>query len=252
MERGVPLRELATKTGLTRLPSAPRLMLVDDDPFVREVALAALSAVPGVTVKACASGAEALTVIEGFAPDLVLLDLMMPAMDGYATWTEIVKRGGKPPRLIFLTGCDDADTRDQAAAVGAAGVIVKPFDPSTFAATVLAVVDAAAAKAVRLDAVTRAFAADLPATLGAIAAAWEAMAGAWQAGAAETLLIEVHKLAGVAAMFQFRSVGDAADEVEGLLRAANKNGGWRSAAEHAVLEDAVRVLMEEGRKASAG
>ncbi len=227
-----------------------RIMLIDDDPFVRDVALTALSVVPGVTVQAWSSGAEALAALEGFAPELILLDVVMPGMDGYATWAHVAKRSGKPPRLIFLTGRDDDDTRDKAVALGAAGVIVKPFNPAAFAAAVLGVAHAAATREAKVDAVAQSFAASLPATCGMIAAAWEAMADAWNADAAEVLLAAVHRIAGVAAMFRFHQLGEAADRAEGLLRTALAQSGRRDCAEHAGLESAVMAVIEEGRKAA--
>jgi HPt (histidine-containing phosphotransfer) domain-containing protein len=72
------------------------------------------------------------------------------------------------------------------------------------------------------------------------------MAAGWQTPAAETLLAEVHRIAGVASMFQFQQLGDAADKVEGLMLAALKCGGWGETAERAELEDAVRTLMQAG------
>ncbi|MHB1204908.1 MAG: response regulator [Rhodospirillaceae bacterium] len=231
------------------------ILLVDDDPFVRDVAVTALSAVRGVKVEAYGGGAEALAALDDFSPDLVVLDLMMPAMDGRGVWAAIRDRGGPRPRLIFLTGRDDPATREELTALGASGLIVKPFDPRTLAAEVLGFADAGILRTARLEAVARDFAGSLPATLSVIDAAWRAMKpteeGGWQAAAAETLLAEAHRIAGVAPMFQFHRLGEAADKVEELLRAALSSGGWRENTERAEVEGAVGALMEEGAAVNA-
>lgn len=216
-----------------------RVMIVDDDPFVREVAVAALGVVPGVLLTACAGGAEALAALDAAAPDLILLDLMMPGMDGRALWTEIRARGGAP-RAIFLTGRDDEATRAEIMALGAQGLIAKPFDPGALAATVLDLDHKAKARAARLEALTHDFAAHLPAAGAAIAVAWED-------GAVETLLVEVHRIAGVAPMFGFAAVGKAADRAEEVLRAGMVNG-WCDGRERAVVEEAVRGVIEAIRE----
>src|SRR5271163_1493068 len=62
-----------------------RILYVEDDPDIREVACMALEVVGGFTVASCASGAEALQCVEGFQPQLIVLDVMMPGLDGPAT-----------------------------------------------------------------------------------------------------------------------------------------------------------------------
>lgn len=202
-----------------------RVMVVDDDPFVRDVAVAALATGPAVRVMACDGGAAALAAFDDFKPALLLLDLMMPDMDGRALWREISARPHRP-RVIFLTGRDDAATRAELMALGAEGLIAKPFNPSTLAATVLGIADKARARAARLETLARDFAAGLPATGDAIARTWAGLE-VWDATAAEALLAAVHRLAGVAPMFGLKAVGEAADRVEEALRAALANGGWR-------------------------
>jgi CheY-like chemotaxis protein len=233
------------------MSAALQILLVDDDPFVRDVAVTALSAVRGVSIEAYAGGAEALTALRDFTPDLVVLDLMMPGMDGRATWTAIRERGGPAPRLVFLTGRDDQATRENLISLGASGLIAKPFNPRTIAAEVLGFADAAAVRAIRLEALSRDFARSLPATLSVIDAAWQAMAAGWQTPAAETVLAEVHRIAGVAAMFQFQKLGDAADKVEALMLTALKSSGWGGQAERAQVEGAVRALMAEAAAVTA-
>lgn len=215
-------------------------MVVDDDPFVRDVAATALSAVRGVTVAAYDSGPAALAAFDAFAPGLVLLDLMMPEMDGHAVARALAARRRRA-RLIFLTGRDDAATRAEVAGLGADGLIAKPFDPATLAAAVLGLADQANARAARLDALARDFAASLPAAREAVERAWGKLT-VWNAAAADAVLAEAHRIAGVAPMFGFAEVGAAADKVERLFRIAVANGGWRAAAERTAMEGAVAGL----------
>jgi CheY-like chemotaxis protein len=59
-----------------------RILHVEDDPSIQAVAKVALEAVGGFQVLSCSSGQEALDQVQGFAPDFILLDVMMPGMDG--------------------------------------------------------------------------------------------------------------------------------------------------------------------------
>lgn len=229
------------KGGESETEATVRVMVVDDDPFIREVAATALMGARGVTVATFDSGAAALAAADAFAPGLVLLDLMMPEMDGRAVAAALAARSGPRPRLIFLTGRDDAATRTEAVAMGAAGLIVKPFDPATFAGVVLGLAEKAEVQAARLEALARNFAASLPSVGGSVERSWRKLA-AWNAPAAEALLADVHRVAGVAPMFGFKDVGAAADRVEELTRAALAKGGW-DGAERGAVEAAVGILL---------
>jgi two-component system, OmpR family, response regulator len=109
-----------------------RIMHIEDDLSIQEVARVALEIVGGFTVKSCESGAEGLAAAPEFAPQLVLLDVMMPGMDGPQTLTELQKLPcmNRVP-VVFMTA--KAQTQEVSAYhnLGAAGVIIKPFDPMT-------------------------------------------------------------------------------------------------------------------------
>ena len=66
-----------------------RILLVDDEPFIREIVEIALHVLSGYTVYTYSSGEEALQEVEDFAPDLILLDVMMPGMDGPTTFSHL-------------------------------------------------------------------------------------------------------------------------------------------------------------------
>jgi CheY-like chemotaxis protein len=107
-----------------------RLLLVDDDDAIREIAQVSLERVGGWVVVAAASGGEAIEIAESSGIfDLVLLDVMMPGIDGPTTLGRL--RGPLPADvpIIFLTAKLQPADRKRLRALGAAGVIAKPFDP---------------------------------------------------------------------------------------------------------------------------
>ena len=101
-----------------------RVLVVDDDPDIREVLFSALED-EGFEVVPAANGAEALAVIRTFQPDVILLDLMMPVMDGWQFASELRAREQEIP-LVLLSAARDLGVH--ARQLAAADVISKPFD----------------------------------------------------------------------------------------------------------------------------
>jgi len=111
-----------------------RILYVDDDSDIREVALMALELDGGLEVRACASGADALVEAPIFKPALILLDVMMPQMDGPTTLAGL----RADPRtadiaVVFITARTQTAEVERLKTLGALGVIPKPFDPMTLA-----------------------------------------------------------------------------------------------------------------------
>ncbi|WP_027133110.1 response regulator [Geminicoccus roseus] len=107
-----------------------RILYVDDDDDIRTVAVFALEVIGGFEVAACASGKEALERAAGFSPQLLLLDVMMPEMDGPTVLAEFRQRpetAGTP--AIFMTAKVQQTEIERFLALGAVEVIAKPFDP---------------------------------------------------------------------------------------------------------------------------
>lgn len=116
-----------------------RVLYVEDDADIRTIASMALEVVGGLTLQACASGAEALEAAEGFAPQLLLLDVMMPGMDGPTTLARLRERPAlREVPVIFMTAKVQAAEVEHYKALGALGVITKPFDPMALAGQVQA------------------------------------------------------------------------------------------------------------------
>lgn len=107
-----------------------RVMHVDDDSDIQGIAMLALREIGGLEVVQYSSGIEAIEAVVGCCPDVILLDVMMPGLSGEETFKEI--RGmlnlATPP-TIFMTAKSSQETVTRLLALGAAGVIVKPFNP---------------------------------------------------------------------------------------------------------------------------
>jgi two-component system OmpR family response regulator len=114
-----------------------RILYVEDEPDIRMVAQMALEAVGGFTVIACASGQEALDAAPGASADLLLLDVMMPGMDGPSTLKGLraLPATADTP-VIFMTAKVQAAEVAVYKGLGAMEVIPKPFDPMELSAQI--------------------------------------------------------------------------------------------------------------------
>ena len=117
----------------------PKVLYVEDEPDIRAVALLALEDVGGFEVCPCSSGSEAVARADAFAPDVILLDVMMPGMDGPTTMSKLRALAvTKSTPVVFMTAKVQPHEAAQYRALGAVGVIAKPFDPMTLAEQVRA------------------------------------------------------------------------------------------------------------------
>ena len=107
----------------------PTVLVVDDDPGVRQVVRLSLE-LEGYLVKEAGGAEEGLAAVENEAPDLILLDVMMPHVDGWEMLRRIQERHGAGSiPIVMFSGKVDAQTAAQATARGAQGFVGKPFDP---------------------------------------------------------------------------------------------------------------------------
>lgn len=106
------------------------MLIVDDEDDIRRVAGLSLARVGGMDVVEAASGAEALRVAEEARPDVVLLDVMMPELDGPATLRSL-RDNPATSRIpvVFLTAKAMSSETERLRNLGARGVLTKPFDP---------------------------------------------------------------------------------------------------------------------------
>ena len=110
-----------------------RILVVEDERDIQIVARLALVELGGLEVEIVASGRQAIAVSEEFAPQMILLDVLLPEMDGWEVMRRLRAASDRQPEVVILTALAEAETRDRLLAEGAAEVIVKPFDPLTLA-----------------------------------------------------------------------------------------------------------------------
>ena len=111
-----------------------KILYVEDEPDIQAVAQLALETVGGFTVKVCSSGEEALREAEAFAPDMVLLDVMMPGMNGPDTLRMLRDKPSLAEvPVAFMTAKVQPSEIAEFKSLGARDVIPKPFDPMQLA-----------------------------------------------------------------------------------------------------------------------
>ena len=122
------------------MPRLNEILYVEDDPDIREVVTMALEVVGGYRVTVAASGLEALFAVADSTPDLILLDVMMPNMDGPTTLARMRERPelARVP-VVFITAKVQSSEIEYFKSLGAVDVIAKPFDPVTLAGQVQAI-----------------------------------------------------------------------------------------------------------------
>ena len=108
-----------------------RILYVDDDPSMRELVRAALAGQTDFSVVTCTSGFEALIIVGQLRPDLILMDLAMPRLDGVQTLEclRAMEIGHHIP-VVFLTAAPSPFELRRLQAAGAADVVALPFDPA--------------------------------------------------------------------------------------------------------------------------
>jgi two-component system OmpR family response regulator len=130
-----------------------RLVVVDDEPNIRELLSASLR-FAGFDVATAGTGEEALAAVERHRPDLLVLDVMMPGMDGF----DVVRRlrsAGRPLPVLFLTAKDSTDDKVTGLTLGGDDYVTKPFSLEEVLARIRAVLrrarDGAQARSPRLQ-----------------------------------------------------------------------------------------------------
>lgn len=127
---------------MTLLDRTPRVLVVDDDEGIRSVLDIALGLVGGFDVTSARSGTEALGIVEDEPFDVIVLDVMMPGLDGPSTLARLrsTTHGADVP-VVFLTAKAQPHERRELERLGAHGVLVKPFNPLTLADDIRSIVD---------------------------------------------------------------------------------------------------------------
>jgi len=119
------------------VPKLKKILCVEDEMDIQTIAKVALEAVGNFTVQMCGSGQGALDVLKEFSPDLILLDVMMPGMDGPTTYGSIRKMNDfENVPIVFMTAKVMETDQKLYRSLGAAGIIAKPFDPMTLSSQI--------------------------------------------------------------------------------------------------------------------
>src|SRR5215212_1513799 len=174
-------------------PPLKRILMIEDEPDIQAVARLALEALGGFQVCVCGTGREGVHAAAAFDPSLILLDVMMPGMDGPSTLRalRILPHTVATP-VVFMTAKVQPQEVAEYRAMGVLDVIAKPFDPMLLAETLLTIWErywiatAEAGSAALADV----FITGLPDKLSAIDAAWEHVQRAWDSEA----LTDLHRL----------------------------------------------------------
>lgn len=112
--------------------SLKRIIHVEDDESIRAIAKVALERVGGFTLLSCASGNEALEKAEEFTPDMLLLDVMMPGLDGPTTLSKLHEQMDLTEvAVVFMTAKVQSSEIEYYKSIGACNVVLKPFDVMT-------------------------------------------------------------------------------------------------------------------------
>ena len=111
-----------------------RLLIIDDEDDIREVAALSLEATAGWEVLTASSGAEGISIAAAQQPDAILMDVMMPGVDGPTTFGSMQQNPAIAhiPVLLLTAKVQGVDQR-RFAGLGLAGILFKPFDPLTLA-----------------------------------------------------------------------------------------------------------------------
>ncbi|WP_417414974.1 response regulator [Hoeflea sp.] len=111
-----------------------KILYVDDEDDIREIAVMALELDSGIAARSCDSGAGALETATQWTPDLILLDVMMPDMDGPETLARLRQEPATSDiPVVFITARTQSEDIERFMELGATSVISKPFDPMTLA-----------------------------------------------------------------------------------------------------------------------
>jgi CheY-like chemotaxis protein len=115
-------------------PLMRRILIIDDEDDIREVAALSLEATAGWQVLTAGSGADGMKIAAAEKPDAILMDVMMPGVDGPTTFRNMQQdpRIAHIPVLLLTAKVQGVDQR-RFAGLGLAGILFKPFDPLTLA-----------------------------------------------------------------------------------------------------------------------
>ena len=223
-----------------------KILIVDDDDDIRQIARLSLVRLGGMEVVEAATGADALRKADEERPDAILLDMMMPVMDGPTTLAALKNNPGTARiPVIFLTARAMKSELDHLKALGAVGVLTKPFDPASLASQVRSVLNAVTHQGTDRDALLEQlrfdYVRDAPAGLDRVVAIIDRLqSNPADPQALSELSRAFHNLAGSGATYGLpevsRLAGQAEEECAAIVRgstvpSAAQVVGWQATVE---------------------
>jgi CheY-like chemotaxis protein len=210
--------------------SATRILHVDDEPDIREIVAISLGLNTEFEVRSCACGPDAVTTAAEWSPFLILLDVMMPGMDGPTTLTHLRQnpRTADIP-VLFMTARAQAREVEQFIALGAHGVISKPFDPMGLASELRSHLHTIKLANLRTGFMRRAK------SDAELLASFRSSFGEDSNSATVSQIRKIaHGLAGAAGLYGFDQISSDAAALEDALVAALEGGGTPKEVVHAL------------------
>jgi CheY-like chemotaxis protein len=201
--------------------SSIRILHVDDEPDIREIVEMSLGLNAEFELRAAAGGPEALATAAEWLPSLILLDVMMPGMDGPTTLTHLRNdpRTADIP-VLFMTARAQAREVQQFIALGAQGVISKPFDPMTLAFSVRSHL-----QAIRIEAMRTTFVRRVSGDATLLASCRLSLGKDPNPAIVGRIREIAHGLAGAAGLFGFDQISGAAASLEDAIVAELEGNG---------------------------
>ena len=233
-----------------------RILVVDDEPDILAVIRTTLRARGNFEVEVCARGQEALEVAPRFAPDLILLDVMMPGIDGPMT----LKALQEDPRtsstsVVFMTAKVMPQETARYLSLGAVAVIAKPFDQRTLVDEIEVIwggqvsTRSAWGPNREMEALLEAYSRAVPEKIAEIASSWRAVEDAQgNAELAQKVHSLVHRLAGTAATYGYSTLGNAASQLEEAVKTYLRTGAQLTCERRDRMRALIDALEETIRK----
>jgi len=234
-----------------------RILLVDDDPDLLDVASLALADLGGFTVQGCSSAADALAQAPSFGPDLILLDVMMPGTDGFATLQGLrqIDVLAQTP-VVFMTALSqhgDLAEYDE----HAVGVIPKPFDPSALPEMLESLWEDYLARLAEshrqaFEALRLSYVGQLEEKIVAMQDAAAALAAqGWDRATLESLHLIVHRMAGSCGLYRLNELSRRAGALEEIVKRLLSAPVWPPSGSPVELTTLVKAVSRTAR-AEAG
>jgi diguanylate cyclase (GGDEF)-like protein len=246
--------------------SLKQILVVEDDPDIQKIIRLALETVGGFKATVTGSGQEALAALDRCQPDLLLLDVMMPGMDGPTTLGQIRQHSEyRNTPAIFLTAKAQTHEVAHLLALGAIAVIAKPFDPMGLAAEIrqhwrhsraaepppATEPEPEFSLEASIEALRQEFIAEIPQRIEDIARLWqELQAGRAKLADLQELIRLIHSLAGTSRTYGFDSLGLQAKEIEKALQAHLDQGSLPGTDAQQALVAQLSALEQQARQAT--